>query len=57
MEILGYLRRSTLIETAEHFGFADEFLHKSMFVWPDISYASSIWNVSLGMPPFNERVL
>jgi hypothetical protein len=57
MEILGDLRRSTLMETAKHFRFVDEFVHKSMFVWPDISSASSIRNASLGMSLFNERVL
>jgi hypothetical protein len=41
MASLGDLTRSILIETARHFGFADEFVHKSMFVWPDISNASS----------------
>jgi hypothetical protein len=37
---------------ARYFSFVDEFAHKSVFVWPDISCASSC-----GMSPPSERVL
>jgi hypothetical protein len=57
METLGDLGRSSLLETAKHFGFVDECVHKGMFVWPDTASAPSIRNASLGMSLFNERVL
>jgi hypothetical protein len=45
METIGDLGR------AKYFSLVDEFAHKSVFVWPDISCASC------GMSPLSERAL
>jgi hypothetical protein len=55
--MLGDRRRSTIIKIAKYFGFIDEFIHKSMFLWPAIPYALSMWNASLRMSRLNGRVL